>query len=166
MMRQTVEILGRASRVQLYLKYGRNIERHSLSLFQQVANGKWPNVEYIDSGTNLTELLDSMDAFLLDLPSSPLCEIQSTEKPFLALVDPRSLIMLPESEDMLRKRGMLVSNDVEFLDVVRNIATRGWDSRLMNSYSCDNSFYQTFCWSEKQQTPQKSAQLCRDILRC
>jgi hypothetical protein len=165
MMCQTVEILGSATHVQLYLKYGRNIERHSLSLFQQVAKGKWPNVKYIDSGTNLTELFDSMDAFLMDFPSTPLCEVQSTEKPFLALMDPRGLKLVPVAEDMLRLRGVLVSNDIEFLGVVQDIAIRGWDSRLMNISSKNNSFYQTFCWSEQQRTPHNSVQLCRDILR-
>ena len=164
LMRRSVDIIAGTPEVQLFIKFGRDIERYELDLFRLVKDGHWGNIFKIGSDRLLTDLMGEMDVFIVDQPSSPFCELQASNKPFMALVDARNFVLLPEAEEMVQKRAVLAANEAEFLDFIEDLAHRRWESCLMRHPSSDDSFYSTYCWDDSQDAPNSAVELLKDIL--
>jgi hypothetical protein len=142
-----IEIFSNNHKVKLYFKFGRDIERFNLSLFERINKHDFENVEGISSNTSLIDVSNKMDLFLLDSPSTPLSELQITQKPILFYLDPSSYILTEESENLLKKRVMITKSIDEFMCQIKKVIQYGANAPVFTEYDLQNNkFFREFCW--------------------
>jgi len=97
----------------------------------RLASEKGSNCRVIRYG-GLLKTLGSVDAFILDFPSTALLQALATDRSVIVLVDKRFLKMDREALTLLRRRALVGETLEEFIDLARAFLSKGDLSRLKN----------------------------------
>jgi len=133
--------------VNLYVKYGRDIEQYHLDLFNEIDTSFYKNIKSIKSSSRLTDIMWDMDVFLIDFPQTPFCELQVTDAPILSLVDPRVFVLTEEAKECLPKSLYIVDNEEGYYKMVDQLINGLWKSKYLKNSTVENrdNFYSKYC---------------------
>ena len=142
-----IERVADRKNIDFLYKFGREMEKYQLQLFDKIQNGYWHNIKSISSNRPLIEVMHQFDLFLLDSPSSAFSELQATQKPILALFDSKNFELTKEAHEMVKKRVMITSTETEFLRHFDAVIEMGHKAPVFTECDVeDDRFYRAYCW--------------------
>lgn len=89
-------------------------------VFDWLNNQDFKNIKVYSEDTQLENIIDLADAFIIDSPSTPLLPLLCTDKPFLAYIDKSFFRLVPKAKELLAKRAILSETKGQFFDKLEN----------------------------------------------
>jgi hypothetical protein len=125
--RRVIEYFAKFSKIRFLLKpplKNRYPQIHN-PLFDWL-NREGPNNVEVMEDIPFSQVLHRADAFILDVPATPLLEILVTGKPTLLFADRRYLKVVPRAAELLRQGGIaLTESEDEFFQGLDNFLSQG-----------------------------------------
>jgi len=159
-----VEKLDGKENINLFVKYGYDFEKQGLALAKRIRRGIFSNIRKIGSDVPIKKVLEKMDVFILERPSTILYETLAISKPVLVLYDPRRLRFTEHAQDLLQKRVTQIGSGEELMVLLDDIILKGYESKVFVDVDCeDRKFLKTFATSQEGDGETLSARLIREM---
>jgi hypothetical protein len=127
---EIVDILKNQTNLKVYYKLGYNTEKFGLELERNIIQNQLTNIEAIPSNTRLSDFLDIVDLFILEVPSTTLFEVLTTKKHVITLLDTRAISITDDARNLLKKRAMIVESYNEFINTIHDVAENHTNAKV------------------------------------
>ena len=127
---EIVDILKNQTNLKVYYKLGYNTEKFGLELERNIIQNQLINIEAIPSNTRLSDFLDIVDLFILEVPSTTLFEVLTTKKHVITLLDTRAISITDDARNLLNKRAMIVESYNEFINTIHDVAENHTNAKV------------------------------------
>lgn len=150
----------------VFYKLGYNSENYELAFEKKIINGFWKNIKAVPSHKKLIELLDEMDVFILETPSTTLFEVLTTTKPVILLIDPRALDITDDAKKLLENRVTIVRSSNELEVCIQDIIENGINARAFTLLDHkDNAFIVKYATCGEGNSLKRSVDFLEAVLK-
>lgn len=131
--------------ISVHFKYGFNINMLAGEVDRKIKSHFWRNIKFLGAEKKLVDFLREPDLFVIECPSTVLCEVLTTAKPVIALFDDRCWKLTPLAHKLLERRVTIVKSREEMVGVLDDVHKRRFQSSAFTVPDHrDSSFVKTF----------------------
>ncbi len=158
---KAVKYFENKDKIKLHFKSGYDFENFGTGLEKSIPE---KGGIFYSSKAKLSNIMKKMDAFILEFPSTTLCEVIATKAPILLLTDSRAIKLRASCETLLEKRVFISRTPDHFLQDINELCQEGSSSQFFKKPRVSNEFYEQFLTGPQGNSVDRTSSFLNDLL--